>query len=284
MTTDRHHTGSPRRDAARRPAAEVLRDALRRRAPLGLMLAGLLAIGSSVEAQQRPVPPSRAHASRAELETAAADLERASASGKDADARRRQRAEAAFVRSRLKDGDFQPGDRLVLSVRGDAALTDTFTVRAGQVVQLPNIGDIPLAGVLRAELREHMQKQLGRFIQQPAIEVSSLVRIGVLGQVGQPGFYWVPADMLLSDAVMVAGGPTQVADFARSSIRRNADVLVTGKDARAVISGGRTIDQLNLRAGDELVVGERVRRDLMVYLQAAGIILGIIGIYAGTRG
>lgn len=268
-----------------------------RQSTLALATAFLLvaAVGTPVDAQQpqqrrangEVVPQAvdaRAHATRAELEAAAVQAENASRQGKDQDLRRRNRTEADAMRTRLKSGDFLAGDRIVLVVRGDKALADTFTVRAGQMLRLPGMGDIPLAGVLRSELEPHLQKQLGRYIREPDFEATPLVRLGLFGQVQQPGFYWMPADVQLSDALMLAGGPTQSADLTRSSIKRNSVVLHQGKNARDVISAGRTLDQLNLRAGDEIVVGERRRRDWVNYLQAAGIIVGLVGVYAGTRG
>jgi len=46
--------------------------------------------------------------------------------------RTHRRYEASLARQRLTDGDFSAGDRVILSVGGEEALTDTFTVRAGR--------------------------------------------------------------------------------------------------------------------------------------------------------
>src|SRR5919108_6097734 len=62
---------------------------------------------------------------------------------------------------------FQVGDRILLHVEGDSALSDTFTVVAGPALRLPNIGDISLAGVPRADLQSHLTRELGRFIKDP---------------------------------------------------------------------------------------------------------------------
>src|SRR5437868_11035994 len=64
---------------------------------------------------------------------------------------------------------FQAGDRILLSVEGDSALSDTFTVVAGPALRLPNIGDISLASVPRAQLQPYLARELGRYIHDAVV-------------------------------------------------------------------------------------------------------------------
>src|SRR5881396_146123 len=84
---------------------------------------------------------------------------------------------------------FQAGDRILLRVEGDSALSDTFTVVAGPALRLPLIGEIPLAGVPRADVEAHLTRELGRYIKAPVVQARALVRVSVVGQVTRPGFY-----------------------------------------------------------------------------------------------
>jgi protein involved in polysaccharide export with SLBB domain len=209
-------------------------------------------------------------ATRAELENRATQAERAaSGSAGSAEERSRKRAEADALRGRLRDGDFLPGDRLVVSVEGgEKAFADTLVVRAGQTVLVPDIGEIPLRGVLRSELQEHMQREVARYLKNPTVHATSLIRLAVLGGVGKPGFYALPSDILLSDAIMAAGGPGTGGDVNRTEVRRGGKKLLDRDSAREALQQGTTLDQLSLRAGDEVVVGERKSRDwrTMAYL------------------
>jgi hypothetical protein len=57
--------------------------------------------------------------------------------------------------------------------------------------------------------------------------------------------------MLLSEALMVAGGPgTSNLDGLR--IERGTERLMEGDDLRDAVREGRTLDQLNLQAGDQI--------------------------------
>lgn len=223
--------------------------------------------------------PRVTYATRAELEGQAAAAERgASDSSVPAGERGRLRGAALMLRYRLEQGDFAVGDRIVVDVVGDAALTDTFTVRSGPTLQLANLPPMPLSGVLRSELNEHVTKELSRYLQQPTVRVVPLLRVAVMGQVGSPGFYHVPADMLLSDVLMVAGGPAGDADLERSQIRRGDDALLGSQHFAIAVTDGLSLDALNLRSGDEVLLKERRRFDWRSILQAVTITSGVISL------
>lgn len=256
-----------------------------RRPWLGIALAACLL--SSARAQElRSDAPPQVHqtASRAELEALAVAAEQLAASSSgNAEHREQKRAEAEALRLRLRDGDFRVGDRVVLSVRGDSALTDTFTVRPGPALSLPGMPLLSLQGVLRSELQEHLTVHVAKLLRDPEVEAYPLIRLGVLGEVDRPGYYFVMPDALVTDAIMVAGGPTREADLTKTTMRRGSTPLWGRNELRAAVMQGTTLDQLGLHSGDEIVIGERRSRWETV-LRTAGYVSGIVlGIYGATR-
>lgn len=193
---------------------------------------------------------------REELQAAINRLDEAAASpGYSAALRAQARREAEFIRNRLEQGDFRVGDQVVLRMeRGVGA--DTLTVQPGQVITLPDIGEVSLEGVLRSELETHLQTELGRFLQDPDVRAQALIRIAVLGHVGSQGFYAIPAEALVEDALMIAGGPAGGADLEALEIRRGDRVIWGGESLQQALIDGRTLDQMNLRAGDRIIVPE----------------------------
>jgi protein involved in polysaccharide export with SLBB domain len=169
----------------------------------------------------------------------------------------RAQAQAAEARSRLADGDFRVGDRLLLTVQGESALTDTFTVGQGSQLLLPLVGPIPLRGVLHAELESYLTAQLVRRIRDPRVEARPMVRVAIEGAVVRPGFYSVPVGALLGDAVMVAGGLVTTARAEDSRVERSGRNVLSSAAFRQAMTAGRTLDQLDVRAGDRIVVPER---------------------------
>lgn len=195
--------------------------------------------------------------SRGELEDLLSRLEEvASSSSAEASVRRRAQRDAALVEQRLREGDFQVGDRVILEVEGEEEVSDTLVVRSGQRLVIPVIGELSVAGVLRSEIEEYLTEELGRFIQDPLVRAHSLIRVSLTGEVGSPGFYAVPPDYLITDLLMLAGGPTQQAGLQELRVERGSERIWDGESFENAVMEGRTLDQLNLRAGDRIVVPE----------------------------
>ena len=205
--------------------------------------------------------PAGLQLTRPELEQMLARFEQtASEPAYSAALRQRAREEADMIRLRLTEGDLRTGDRVVLIVEGFEALTDTFNIMANRTIVLPEIGAVPLSGVLRSELQPHLAGHLGRFINDPVVHARALVRLEILGAVTRPGFYTVPSDALVGEALMEAGGPLQTAQLDRITIRRGSEEIWSSEQMRTAIIEGRTLDQLSIRAGDGIHVAEQSSR------------------------
>jgi protein involved in polysaccharide export with SLBB domain len=187
------------------------------------------------------------------------------------------------VKERLEKGDLQPGDRIALRVVGEQTLTDTFTVTPERTIELPSLAPVPVSGVLRSELRTHLTKQLSRYIRNPDLQAAALVRVSLVGAVGRPGFYNLPADVLATDAIMAAGGPTGNADVSRTTIRRSGFDIMSEAQVASAVETGVSLDQLNVQSGDEIVVGTK-SQGIAGVLKTMGMISGaLFGIVALTR-
>jgi protein involved in polysaccharide export with SLBB domain len=213
----------------------------------------------SLTAQTATSPdPSRFHVSRADLKTLLEQYEASAESpAYSGSVRQDARAIASRIRDRLEQGDFRPGDRIALDVRGEDAIPDTVQVEPGPVLVLGIFGEISLAGVLRSELQDHLTRELGRFIREPVVHSRSMIRVAVDGQIVRPGFHVLPADMLMGEALMAAGGPGTGADMSKIRVFRGESVLLDEDDIADAIVDGSSLDQLNMRAGDRIEVGAR---------------------------
>ena len=190
------------------------------------------------------------------------------------------RAAAALIQYRLDHGDFREGDRIVVRVQGPAGFTDTLIVRSGNRLQLPQMGDLSLDQVLRSELSSRLTAFIGGYLRAAVVQATPLLRLGLLGSVAHPGYYYVPADLPLTDVLMLAGGPTANADLAKVSVRRNGQVVMNEPSSRTALSEGMSMDSLNLQAGDEISVGEQRRFNWPVIVSSATAILGLLVIYS----
>jgi len=219
---------------------------------------GILGASGPLAAQdpERPVDVRKPQATRAELKAALANLDQViSSTAYSKSLRKSKEAEAALVRTRLDEGDFQVGDQVDVAVVGEATLTNKFTVLQDRTLSFPQLPPVSVRGVLRSEIREYLTQEIGKYVKGPQVTIQgSYVRLAIMGSVGKPGFYTLPADMLIGDAIMQAGGPVGQPKLEKAVIRRNGkDVVPEGEVERAV-QEGQSIDQLNLHGGDELVM------------------------------
>jgi polysaccharide export outer membrane protein len=175
---------------------------------------------------------------------------------------------------------FQVGDRILVHVEGDSALSDTFTVVAGPALRLPTIGEISLTGVPRGDIEAHLTRELARYIKDPVIDARALIRLSVLGEVTRPGFYAVPIDLVIPDAVMLAGGATQRARVDRMRILRGDSALWSPEQIQMAIARGATVDQLGMRAGDRIQIP--AQRDPESGWRIAGLIVTIVATSVGV--
>jgi protein involved in polysaccharide export with SLBB domain len=235
-------------------------------------LAGCLVIVPGVAAQGTSEPASSAPSTRPELEASIRGLEALATSAVVADSRRaKAQLDIAAMRTRLTDGDFHPGDRIQIKVARDVALdsasvsggpsleeqlSDTFTVGSRQELNLPVMGVVSLRGVLRAELQSYLKTQIVQYVREPIVEAYVLVRLSVQGAVLRPGFYTLHVDAALSDALMAAGGPARGAKIERLRIERGGEPMWEGVELQHAIAEGKTLVEMNMLPGDQLVLPE----------------------------
>lgn len=225
---------------------------------LRFMLALSLLVGGRATAQEGPTAvPEQLYMSRADLVELLDFYERSEASPAYSE---RLKERAAFlgevVESRLTEGDFQVGDRVVVTLEGQVTpFSDTLTVGQGQMLRFPELGEVPLQGVLRAELGDILRQYLEGYIRDPTVIAQSLIRVQFSGSIGNPGFFTIPSEVPLPDAIMnFAGGPAGTANLGGIRIERRGRKIISGDRIQDALAEGHTLDQLNLQAGDRIVV------------------------------
>ncbi len=191
-------------------------------------------------------------------------------------------AQAALIRDRLENGDFQMGDRILIRVDSEPQLSDTFTVEAGPSLVLPQLGAVSLHGVLRAELASYLQTQLARYLRNPVVHVQPLLRLLVDGDVERPGYYSATPRQALTDVLAQAGGFGPRAKPSGMRVERGSELILSGQPLQDALARGYTLDQLNLRAGDRLSVPSRADSEHTFRILSILITLPL-AIYSLTR-
>jgi protein involved in polysaccharide export with SLBB domain len=256
--------------ASRRPAGAVMF--------IALLATLALPAAPAIAGAQEPVAGASGYVTRQELETLAAQADQNARSG-DAAAREN----AAALRSRLREGDFKVGDKIVISTLTTVdlpaevlrTLNDTLTVREGRTIRLPNMPDVKLDGVLRSELEGVLNRHVQAYIRNARIRAEILLPGVISGPVSRPGYKSFVPDMLVSDAIMSAGGLGGQADVSRTVVKRAGEEIIGRDSLQKAIRNGATLDRIDFQSGDELAVGEEKRRNWLRVLQYVSAIASL---------
>ena len=217
-----------------------------------LALIGLLLVPHALSAQQATTGSK--YATRADLEAQVSELKAQLAQAehtKDLDEKALQ-YELNIAEDRLVNGDFQPSDALQLDVHNMPQFTGTFTLDRQKNLVLPTIDPISLQGVLYSEAEEAIQTGLAVYIRNPQVRVVVTKRIAIIGGIASPGFYDIPPETTVSQAIMLAGGPAGNAKLNQAEFRRMGDSYTDpyGQLAFTNVS----LVELGVQSGDELYV------------------------------
>ncbi len=118
-----------------------------------------------------------------------------------------------------------PGDKVHVSVYGQADLSGEFAIDGGGSVQLPLIGQVKAAGLtvrqFEAEIADTLRN--GDYLNGPRVSVEGANDrpFYIIGEVNKPGEYPYVNDMTVLNAVALAGGFTFRADDGSVYIRRH---------------------------------------------------------------
>ena len=102
------------------------------------------------------------------------------------------------------------GDVLEIAVWDNNTISRTVLVRPDGRISLPLLQDLTAAGLTPMQLREYLEKTLGRYISSPAVSV--IVRevhsyqVSVVGQVKTPGRFQLTDHATVLDVLAMAGG------------------------------------------------------------------------------
>lgn len=166
----------------------------------------------------------------------------------------------------------QPGDRIALKIFEEEEMSDTFNVAGSGEAILPRLGAVPVAGAEVAALQDSLRVAYSRYLRNPSVEVTVLRRVGVHGEVEEPGLYLVDLTMTLRDLIAEAGGITEEGDPAK--------IYVTRGDQRIRFrsEGSSAIATAELRSGDQVTVGQRpwIQRNSLAFASTAAVVISLV--------
>lgn len=145
----------------------------------------------------------------------------------------------------------QPGDKVRVEIWREQDLSGEFTVHEDGTVTLPLLGDQKVTHIPLGELRDSLLLLYRKELRNPSIEIVPLRNVLVLGAVENPGPYEANPISTVLGVIALAGGVNSGGTLDHIEIRRD-NVLLLDR-----VPPGASLSSLNLRSGDQIVVGHR---------------------------
>ena len=160
-----------------------------------------------------------------------------------------------------------PGDEVKILLWGRVnGQHDLVVDRDGKIV-LPQIGPIYVAGLTFEEMSKKVISQAHQIVGASVdISMGSLktIPVFVLGDVCRPGTYTVGSLATVTDALLMAGGPTDIGSMRRIQVRRKGRIAGSFDLYDLFLKGDRSGDMT-------------LHRDDVVFVPVVGPIVGVAG-------
>lgn len=159
-------------------------------------------------------------------------------------------------------------------VWGQEAYSGEFPIDERGILEYPVLGEIQTKDLSVADLRDRIRKGLEAIFNNPFVSVRPQFRMAVLGRVERPGLYTVDPTLSVLDVVALAGGPAPGGNL-------NAVKLLRGGEELRLALGdgvqGRTLQEIGVRSGDQILVPRRFlsRDDVVLLLQVVQIAVSV---------
>lgn len=169
-------------------------------------------------------------------------------------------------------GVVRPGDLIRLKVWREPDMSGDAVVNEAGVATLPRIGAVQVSNLTADSLQRFLVNTYSRDLRDPAIDITVLRRVRILGAVRTPNVYQVEPTMTVADALALAGGASSDGKQDQVELRREGESTVTK------LTRGTKLADTPIRSGDQLYVPERswLSRNTPLVLGAIGTLTSLL--------
>ncbi len=150
-----------------------------------------------------------------------------------------------------------PGDQLLIRIWGQVNFNAQVTVDRSGSVYLPQVGEIHVAGLPYAQVKQHIQDAVGHIFKSFDLDVElgqlRSIQVFVVGQARRPGNYTLSSLSTLVTALFATGGPSVQGSLRDIQVRRNGQT-VTHFDLYDLLLLGDMTKDVSLLPGDVIFI------------------------------
>jgi len=160
-----------------------------------------------------------------------------------------------------------PGDEIRLLLWGRVNAQYNLTVDRDGKITIPQVGPLLVAGMTFEQMSKFLIQQAEQIVGTNIdVSVGSVrtIPVFILGDVRRPGSYTVGSLATVTDALLIAGGPSDIGSMRKVQVRRKDKVITTFDLYDLFLKGDKSKDVV-LQAGD------------VVFVPVSGPLVGIAG-------
>lgn len=176
-----------------------------------------------------------------------------------------------------------PDDLIEVTVLRHPEFSGIYTVTMDGKIQSKFVGDIDVTGLTKKQLEQKFKGIIRSYVIDPEVDVTikeyKSKLIYVLGEVGQPGkFYMRSETITVRDAVVLAGLPTLSAAMRKCQLitpDKTSHPKIRSVDIYTVLYGGRLNKNIEMRPGEVLYVPSTVMAKIIRVINPVAQTVGV---------
>lgn len=177
--------------------------------------------------------------------------------------------------------EMAPGDGVRLTFYNiSQEISGDYFIHEDGTIQFPYIGIIKTKTKSYETIRLNIESKYDSLYRGVELIIQPLYRITLLGEVRNPGVYYVTGVEKLLDVIAVAGGETEDSDMSNIIVnRKNEEKSI---DARDIILNDSNEEDFYLKSGDRIYISRKwwvTGRNTSFLFSAAAVIVAVVSIF-----
>lgn len=176
-----------------------------------------------------------------------------------------------------------PDDVIEVSVMRHPEFSGIFPINSEGKIQYKFVGDIDIKGMTKKQVEEKLTKVLSNYLVGPEVSVTitefKSKFIFVLGEVGQPGKYYIKSETIsVRDAVVNSGLPTHSAAMRKCSLitpDKSGRVRNRAVNIFAILYNGDLRHNIEMKPGEILYVPATVMAKVIRVINPVATTVGL---------
>jgi polysaccharide export outer membrane protein len=145
--------------------------------------------------------------------------------------------------------------------------------------------NLPFIGIINTNRRDfnsiksQIEFRYDSLYRDPQLTIDYLLRINVLGEVRNPGFYYVTESEKFTALLALAGGTTSSAELESIYVIRGIEEI--DMDVSSIINEGGSIAEFGLISGDQIFVPRTwwSDRGITIVISAAALLVTVLALF-----